>query len=120
MVVATQKTSTQPRAFEELFDMVDRFDTRSPENPNLHRKVHFCIKQPPQSLLSEAAAKHLDKLHQFPDRLLLRMFMVTSHSRRAVCSPFGPCGNLKLKFAESSLPRNFCCSDFVKFCQERP
>jgi len=29
-------------------------------------------------------------------------------------------GNLKLKFAESSLPRNFSCSDFEKFCQERP
>jgi len=30
------------------------------------------------------------------------------------------CGNLKLKFAESSLPRNFSCSNFEKFCQERP
>jgi len=25
-------------------------------------------------------------------------------------------GNLKLKIAESSLPRNFSCSDFEKFC----
>jgi len=91
MVMATQKTSPQPRPFEELFDIVDRFDTLSPENPNLHREVHFGIKQPPQSEWSEADAKHLDKLHQFPDRLLLRMFMVMSHSRRAVCSPFGSC-----------------------------
>ena len=29
-------------------------------------------------------------------------------------------GNLKLKIAESSLPRNFSCSDFEKFCQECP
>jgi len=91
MVVATQKTSTQPRAFEELFDIVDRFDTLSPENPNLHREVNFGIKQPPQSLLSEVRAKHLDKLHQFPDRLLLRVFIVMSHSRRALCSLFGAC-----------------------------
>jgi len=49
---------------------LNRFDTLSPENPNLHREVNFGIKQPPQSLLSEAAAKHLEKLHQFPDRLL--------------------------------------------------
>jgi len=91
MVMATQKISTQPRAFEELFDIVDRIDTLSPENPNLHREVHFGGKEPPQSLLSESVAKHLDKLHQFPDRLLLRMWMVPSHSRRAVCSLFGPC-----------------------------
>ena len=77
-MVATQKTSTQPREFEELFDIVDRFDTLSPENPNLHCEVHFIIKEPQQSLLSEAAAKHLDKLHQFPDRLLLRVFIVMS------------------------------------------
>ena len=78
-------------AFEELFDIVDRIDTLSPENPNLHREVHFGGKEPPQSLLSESVAKHLDKLHQFPDRLLLRMWMVPSQTRRAICSLFGPC-----------------------------
>jgi len=91
MVLATQKTSTQPRAFDELFDIGHRFDTPSPENPNLHCEVHDCIKHTQQSLLSEAAAKNLDKMHQFPDRLLLRMFIVMSHSRRDVCSPFGAC-----------------------------
>jgi len=96
MVLSTQKTSTQPRAFDELFDIVHRFDTLSPENPKLHCEVPVGIKHPPQSLLSEAAAKHLDKLHQAPrqaapDRLLLRIFIVMSHSRRAVCSPFGAC-----------------------------
>jgi len=80
MVWATQKTSTQPRAFDELFDIVHWFDTLAPENPSLHCEAHVGIKHPPQSLLSEAAAKHLDKLHQFPDRLLLRMFIVMSHS----------------------------------------
>jgi len=34
MVLVTQKTSTQLRAFDELFDIVHRFDTLSPENPN--------------------------------------------------------------------------------------
>ena len=96
MVLATQKTSTQPRAFNELFDIVDQFDTVSPENPNLHREVNFDIKHPPQSLLSEAAAKHLDKLYQFLDRLLVRMFVVMSHSRRAVCSPFVACRRVDL------------------------
>jgi len=91
MVWVTQKTSTQPRAFNELFDIVHRFDTLAPENPNLHCEVHVSIKHPPQSLLSEVAVKHLDKLHQFPDRLLLQMFIVMLHSRRAVCSPFGAC-----------------------------
>jgi len=33
MVLVTQKTSTQPRAFDEVFDTVHRFDTLSPENP---------------------------------------------------------------------------------------
>ena len=91
MVLATQKTSTQPRAFDELFDIVHRFNTMSPENPKLHCEVPVGIKHPPQILLSELAAKHLDKLHQFPDHLLLRIFIVMSHSRRAVCSPFGAC-----------------------------
>jgi len=49
------------------------------------------VKHTPQSLLSEAAAKHLDKLHQFPDRPLPRISIVMSLSRRAVCSPFGAC-----------------------------
>ena len=96
MVVATQKTSTQPRAFDELFDIVHLFDTLSPENPNLHCEVHVGIKHPPQSLLSEVAAKHLDKLYQFLDRLLVRMFVVMSHSRRAVCSPFVACRRVDL------------------------
>ena len=74
------------------------------------------------------------------------MFMVTLHSLKGCLLPVRPlpsvvlawqrdddsktesktlakallCGNLKLKFPESSLPRNFCCSDFEKFCQERP
>jgi len=87
MVLVTQKTSIQPTAFDELFDIVHRFDTLSPENPKLHCEVPVGIKYPPQSLLSEAAAKHLDKLHQFPDRLLLRIFVMMSQSRRAVCSP---------------------------------
>jgi len=91
MVLSTQKTSTQPRAFDELFDIVYRFDTLSPENPNLHCEVHVGIKHTPQSLLSEAAAKHLDKLHQFPNRPLPRISIVMSHSQRAVCSPFGAC-----------------------------
>jgi len=91
MVLVTQKTSTQPRAFDELFDIVHRFNTMSPENPKLHCEVPVGIKHPPQILLSELAAKHLDKLHQFPDHLLLRIFIVMSHSRRAVCSPFGTC-----------------------------
>ena len=75
MVLVTQKTSTQPRAFDELFDIVHRFDTLSPENPKLHCEVPVGI--------------NLDKLHQFPDRLLLRIFIVMSQSRRSVCSPFG-------------------------------
>ena len=33
MVFVTQQTSTQPRAFDELFDTVHRFDTLSPEKP---------------------------------------------------------------------------------------
>ena len=41
---------------------------------------------PPQSLLSEAAAKSIGKLHQFLDRRLSRNFVVMSQSRRAVCS----------------------------------
>jgi len=90
-LLATQKTSRQPRTFDELFDIGHRFNTLSPENPNLHCEVHVSIKHTPQSLLSKAAAKHLDKLHQFPDRLLLRMFIVMSHSRRVVCSPSGAC-----------------------------
>jgi len=91
MVLETQKTSTQPRAFDELFDIVHRFDTLSPENPKLHCEVPVGIKHSPQILLSEAVAKYLDKLHQFPDRLLLRIFIVMSQSRRAVCSPLGAC-----------------------------
>jgi len=91
MVLATQKSSTRPSAFDELFNIGTRFDTLSPENPNLHCEVHVSIKHTPQSLLSEVAAKHLDNLHQSPDRLLLRMFIVMSHSRRADCSPFGAC-----------------------------
>ena len=93
MVLVTQKASTQPRAFNELFDIVHRFDTLSPENQKLHCEVPVGIKHPPQSLLSEAAAKHLDKLHRFPDRLLLRIFIVMFQSRRAVCSPFGACSS---------------------------
>jgi len=90
-VLVTQKTSTQLRVFDELFDIVHWFDTLSPENSNLHCEVHVGIKHPPQNLLSEAAAKHLDKLHQFLNCLLLRMFIVMSHSRRAVCSLFSAC-----------------------------
>jgi len=40
MVLETQKTSTQPRAFDELFDIVHWFDTLLSENPNLHCEVH--------------------------------------------------------------------------------
>ena len=78
MVWATQKTSTQPRAFDEHFDIVHRFDTLAPENPNLHCEVHVGIKHAPQSLLSEAAAKYLDKLHQLPDRLLTKKMGTTA------------------------------------------
>jgi len=47
MVLVTQKTSTQPRAFDELFDIVHRFDTLSPEKPKLHCEVPVGIKDPP-------------------------------------------------------------------------
>jgi len=89
MVLVTQKTSAQSRVFDVLLDIVYRFDKFSPENPDLYCDVYVTIKHPPQILLSEAVVKHLDNLHQFPDRLLLRMFMVMSHSRRTVFSTFG-------------------------------
>jgi len=112
----------------------------------VHCEVPVGIKYPLQSLLSEAAAKPLGKVHQFLDRLLSRNFVVMSQSRRAVCSSRSGSshqrrvgvmtgwrsksesktlanallgGNLKLKFAESSLPRNFYCFNFEKFCQQR-
>jgi len=46
MVLVTQKTSTQPRAFDELFDIVHRFDMLSPENPKLHCEVPVATAEP--------------------------------------------------------------------------
>ena len=51
----------------------------------------------------------------FPDSHSLR---IKGNDHRWVKALLG--GNLKWKIAESSLPRNLSCSDFEKFCQERP
>ena len=150
-------------AFEELFDIVDRIDTLSPENPNLHREVHFGGKKPPQSRLPSTStaggcqaprqaapvpgsppatdvdgALAFSKGYLFPVRPLSsveglsapcsapaqrRVGLTTGWRSKTESKTLANallCGNLKLKFAESSLPRNFSCSDFEKFCQERP
>jgi len=88
MVMATQKTSAQPRLFEEVFDIVHRFDTLSPENPNLHCVLHVGIKHTPQSLLSEAAAKHLDKRYGMSFADISARLMALSKARVLECQRF--------------------------------
>lgn len=132
-------------AFEELFDIVDRIDTLSPENPNLHREVHFGGKKPPQSRLPSTStaggcqaprqaapvpgsppATDVDgalansKGYLFPVRPLSsveglsapcsapaqrRVGLTTGRRFKTESKSLAKallCGNLKLKFAESS------------------